>query len=293
VAGAHTVEQFTGPRPYLLHAPAGWDGRSALPVVMVLHGAGGTPEWALDETGWAATADRHGFLVVLPEGTRRAPDELANFLRNPPVWNDGSPRAALGQPGVDDVAFLGAVLDDVAARHRTDGRVCLTGFSNGAGMAFRFAAERPERLTALAPVAGYCWVQGPAPVRPVPTLYLIGDRDPLVPLAGGEVTVPWGGPPEHRPPVADTLARWARLLGLFPDATPVSDQDGVRVERYGQGEDGAVLEAWTVEGLGHHWPGGKGQLSRRLAGPPSRRVRANEVIWDFFRRQWSSPGNGA
>ncbi len=33
---------------------------------------------------------------------------------------------------------------------------------------------------------------------------------------------------------------------------------------------------------GHHWPGGKGQLSEKLAGKPSSKVHATDVIWEFF-----------
>ena len=56
------------------------------------------------------------------------------------------------------------------------------------------------------------------------------------------------------------------------------------------GAGGAVFVVYTVEGLGHHWPGGRGRLSRRLFGPPSDRIRANELIEDFFRQQLGEPG---
>ena len=41
-------------------------------------------------------------------------------------------------------------------------------------------------------------------------------------------------------------------------------------------------DAVTVEGLGHHWPGGRAQLNARTAGPPSAAVNATEMIWEFF-----------
>ena len=40
----------------------------------------------------------------------------------------------------------------------------------------------------------------------------------------------------------------------------------------------------VVEGLGHHWPGGRGQLKRSLAGQPTDRLDANSAVWEFFQR---------
>src|SRR5262249_28509332 len=149
-----------------------------------------------------------------PEGTRADPDSPPGFLRNPQVWNDGSPRGLLDQPGADDVGFLNAVLDDVSRRFPVDPRrVYATGFSNGAGMVFRLAAASSERFAAIAPVAGLCPFAPPRLAAPMPTLYIIGTHDPLLPLEGGEVASPWGGTVDRKPPVRETLRRWAKALG--------------------------------------------------------------------------------
>ena len=85
------------------------------------------------------------------------------------------------------MTFLDEVFADLIANRGADPhRLYLAGFSNGAGMTFRYVAEGRVPLTAIMAVAGHCWIN-PAPLaRPVPTLYLIGDRDPLVPVQGGE-----------------------------------------------------------------------------------------------------------
>jgi polyhydroxybutyrate depolymerase len=230
------------------------------------------------ETGWGAKADSAGFLAVLPEGLPPDPASPPRFLQNPPLWNDGSGRT----PPREDVAFVAAVIDDLAAQHLIDTRrVFVTGFSNGAGLAFRVAAELSPRIAAVAPVAGHCWLSDPRPEMSRATLFLIGDADPLVPLAGGTVTTPWGRT-EVRPSVAATLEKWAMALGCA--LTPRRAQDGeVREDVYGPGREGVTLRAITIAGLGHHWPGGRGELSRRLAGPPSDHLNATDVIWEFFR----------
>jgi polyhydroxybutyrate depolymerase len=223
---------------------------------MMIHGAGGSAEFAADETGWSRLADRDGFVVVYPEGVAVRPHKAPKFLTNPQEWNDGS-----GHGRHDDVGFLLAVLDDL--NERIDPRrVYLTGFSNGAGMAFRFVAEHADRVAALAPVAGHFWGPDRQLSRPEPTFYLIGDSDPLVPIAGGTARTPWGKV-EGRPAVADTLQRWGTAIGHAPG----SELFPVRI----------------IPGHGHHWPGGKALLGERLGGPASPAVDATAEIWHFFR----------
>jgi polyhydroxybutyrate depolymerase len=271
------------PRRALLHLPAGHAGRMPLPLIVVLHGTGATPAWTLEETRWHDTADECGFALLVPEGTCPDPTEPPGFLNNPPLWNDGLDRSWLPSVASDDVAFLDELLDEVLANFPLDSRrLFVTGFSNGAGMAFRLGAELSHRLAALAPVAGHLGLVNPRPAVALPTLYLIGTADPLLPLQGGEVVMPWTGQRVQRPSVSDTLLRWAEGLGCPLTGELLRDRDGVRIERYGPGRDGAALRVWYIDGLGHHWPGGSGGVSRRLAGSPSDRVKANEVIWDFF-----------
>jgi polyhydroxybutyrate depolymerase len=225
------------------------------PVVVFLHGTGGTADWCESETGLGAACQQQGYAYAVPDGLPVNPSKEAKFLTNPARWNDGSTR-----PGdtlhteVDDVAFLDSIIENLQERGCSS--IFLTGFSNGAGMAFRYAAERAEVIAALAPVAGYCWTDA-KPCRPVPTLYMVGDSDPLIPWAGGPVRLPWGGRVVERPSVPETLAKWASANGEEP-----------RVE--------------VIPGLGHHWPGGRGQLSARIGGPPESQVSANERILRFF-----------
>ena len=227
--------------------------REPIPVVMVLHGAGASPEWMLDETRFAALADRDGFLLVLPEGLTTQPQKLPKFLTNPQRWNDGSPVAREWTDAPDDVAFIQTVLDELPFSIDPK-RIYLTGFSNGAAMTFRAAAALPGRFAAIAPVAGHCYVDRPSIA--IPTLYLIGSDDPLIPLAGGEVVTPWKRT-ETKPSVQSSLDQWNAMTGSVP-----------------------VVE--IIDGLGHHWPGGLGRLSERIGGNPTSTVDATERIWRFF-----------
>lgn len=270
------------PRKYVLwRAPA-----NALPLVVFLPGTGGTAEWAADECRLPFFAALNGFSLVVAEALPPDPSRPPKFLTNPTRWNDGSP-FPVSEPAVsemetinDDVDFLTVVIRDAIERTRANAaRVYLSGFSNGAGMTFRFAAERAELLAGIAPVAGLCWANGVKPSRPVPTIYLIGDADPLVPLRGGDVRVPWGNRLISRPPA--TLAHWATANGCDAISTCVPEES-FAIETYPHPMQ-VPFQSVIIAGQGHHWPGGKGQLNPRIGGDIAETAPdANRLIWDFF-----------
>lgn len=258
-------------------------------LVLMLHGTGGSGLLAAEETGLVDFAQRAGFAVAFPEGLPVNPNAPAKFLSNPQRWNDGGTR-----PGdklhtdFDDVGFVEAVIRDAVKWTGADPRrVYLTGFSNGAGMAFRFAAERTEWIRAVAPVAGHCWLDAPKPSRPIPTLFLIGDRDPLIPKVEGFVDLPWFPQPVLRPGIDRTLEKWAVGLGYEPTPQRIADAGGIVEAEYGP-----AFRTVTIPGLGHHWPGGRGLLNPRIGGDPSNALDANARIWEFF-QQASRPRQSA
>ncbi len=88
--------------------------------------------------GWLATAARHNFLAVFPNGEGS--------------WNAGLCCGAARSNGRDDVAYIAEVIADVKTRwHPT--KVYLVGWSNGGMMAERVVIEQPQ-LTNRFVVAG-------------------------------------------------------------------------------------------------------------------------------------------
>ena len=73
--------------PYRLYVPKKWDGKSKLPMVLVLHGATRDENFYFDRDGGilAKQAEQHGFLVVCPLGFR-------------PSGEWGSAQVAFGNP---------------------------------------------------------------------------------------------------------------------------------------------------------------------------------------------------
>ena len=276
-----TVEGWA--RSYLVHVPPHTDSAASLPVVIMFHGGGGSAEDARRATGWDRKADREGFLAVFPEGTPPDSSRPGRFVGNPQTWNDGSRRDfAAVRRKAPDIAFVDAIMNDLKARCPVDRRrIYVTGFSNGVSMAFRVARERPDLVAAAAPVAGSDWLTDTELARPVPLLYMTGSVDPLNPLEGGPVSI---GSKRYRPkpPVEAMIRRWVKLHGCRTMPRTVCDQKGAKGLAYSRPDVADMVVCYTLDGHGHHWPGGKSLLPRWIAGPNSARLNATDMIWAFF-----------
>jgi polyhydroxybutyrate depolymerase len=265
-----------------IHVPATYKTGSKPPLVLLLHGGGGGATHALEKDGWAAKADKEGFLIVAPEGLGALPKLPTNFKINPALWNSGQLNARSPRAKIDDVAFIRELLDELQGKVPYDeSRVFSTGHSNGGGMTFRLAAELSERFTAIGMVAGRMVIESPKPTRSLPTLYIIGTEDLLMPLKGGEVKSPWGS--WLNPPVSEQLAKWAAAIGCEKEPKVISDKDDVRKVEYLSKTGGPTLTVIYIDGQGHHWPGGKAALPDSIMGPNTNKLNATDTIWEFFK----------
>jgi polyhydroxybutyrate depolymerase len=275
-----TVEAQGMVRHYLVVAPA---RSGSLPVILVLHGAGGGAAQALGHYHWDTKGPAAGFLTIGVEASPVDPSRPENPLRNPRVWNDRSGRGALGWRGIDDIGYIRAVLNEVGRRYPIDrSRIFATGFSSGASMTWRLGVELADQLAAIAPVAGM-WAESGSPAHLPSALYITGTEDPLNPLRGGMVRSPWGGT-FIKPPAGDNPARWAHTLGCA-QATERRLAPGVIEDAWQSCAYDAEVLYITVEGLGHHWPGGvPTALPAGLVGLPNDAVDATSLILEFFER---------
>lgn len=285
-----TIKSGNFDRTAQIQIPACYQSDKPLPLVLVLHGAGGNGRVMLDHYGWSAKAEKEGFLVVAPDGLPSLPRIAPNFRTNPPLWNSGqlisrSPRAA-----IDDVAYVRELFDDLKQRvpYQSD-RVYCCGHSNGGGMAFRLAAELSDRFVAVGSVAGMMSVENPKPRRPLPTLVLLGTKDPLMPIEGGEVSLPWGK--RRNPPIAEPLAGWAKALGCESEAKTVSNENGIKRQVYPSTSAGPTLTVLLIDGHGHQWPGATSLLPESSIGPNLARLNATDTLWEFFRASVTSNEN--
>lgn len=264
-----------------LVVPPDYSAAQKPPLVLLLHGAGGSGAIALEKDGWEKKARREGFLVVAPDGLPARVRQEANFRTNPRVWNSGQLRPISPRALINDVAFINQLLDELKTKAPYDEqRVFCVGHSNGGGMAFRLAAELSERLAAVGTVAGQLALDNPQPKKPLPMLYLIGTEDPLLPLAGGESELPWGK--RTSPPVEVFLKRWAVAIGCDDKVKILSDESGLKTVEYPSKTGGPTLKVMYLKGHGHEWPGARPRLRQTMGGPVNTKVNATDTLWDFF-----------
>lgn len=273
-------------RSFLVHVPRGLGGRP-LPVVLNFHGGGSNAQQQRRYCGMDATADRHGFVVVYPNGTGARPGQRMLL-----TFNAGRCCPPATRNDIDDVGFAAAIVSKLSDYIEVDSRrIYATGMSNGGMMAHRLAAQWPG-VAAVASVAGQLNLASFAPTRPVSVLEFHSVDDGRALYQGGlGARFPGTRIRNEFPSVEAGIQAWARHNGCpaEPAVGPViTGQPGTVNEgqtateiRYGPGRGGAEVVLCRLTGAGHVWPGARAALPRVL-GQPTTLVDANEVMWQFF-----------
>lgn len=285
--GVTVVQSMTSggrTRTWRVRAPASYDG-SPRPVMVVLHGGGGTGEQIENSSGFDAIAEREHVIVVYPNGIA-ANESATNPITRAQTWNAGACCGPAASQAIDDVGFVGAVLDRVEAGACVDQRrVFATGMSNGGMMSYRLGCELASRIAAIAPVAGSLQVPACAPSRRVPLFAVHGSLDENVPYGGG--TGCGTGMVTTRP-IPDIVAEWAgRNQCSGAPSTVLAQGDGTCVA---SGTCAAETVLCTIAQGDHSWPGaltsgnGAGACGT-MGGRPSTTFFASEAIWAFFARR--------
>jgi polyhydroxybutyrate depolymerase len=262
-------------RSYLIRLPPGLGPHAGrVPLVLVLHGGGGNADNAEQMTGFTGKAGKEAFIVVYPEGTGR----LGNRLL---TWNAGHCCGYAMDHRVDDVGFIGALLDRLVEDYPVDPRrIYVTGMSNGGMMTHRLGIELPHRFAAIAPVVASLFGDEIRPAQPVSALMLNGMLDVSVPhrggAPGGRFPNAWDGTPVK--PALDQAAFWAEANGC--DKAPGKHDRGPFIVWQYRCPAGRAVESYLIKDSGHAWPGGK--RGSRRGDDPGSSVNGTDVIWAFF-----------
>ena len=278
--GDHTRTLKVGDldRNYLVHVPKKYDSKSPTPVVLSFHGGGGNAQSMVNFCGLNDKADEAGFIVVYPSGTGRL-EKLLTF-------NGGNCCGYAMQNNVDDVAFVRALLDDLAAVANIDSkRVFATGMSNGGIISYRLASELSDRIAAIAPVGGPMGTETCSPKRPVSVIHFHGTADEHAPFSGGKGK---GLSGTNFFSVDHSIKAWIKANGCpeEPIVTKLPDKadDGMTVTKktYGPGKDGAEVVLIEIDGGGHTWPGQDPRV--KFLGKSTKDISANDLMWEFFQK---------
>jgi polyhydroxybutyrate depolymerase len=238
---------YGGDRPAELKTPAMLTEGKQYPLLVVLHGysANGFVQTAYFGVGGLPAADQA--LLVAPDGT--VDSKGAQF------WNADPACCDFDHTNVDDVAYIGGLIDDIMADWPVDrAQVFILGHSNGAYMAYRMACERADVIAAIAGLAGNAASMPSAcnPVRPVNVAHLHGTLDEVVPFDGGGVPSGFGA--------EASVAQWAAHNGCTATtrtATATLDLDSnvagaeTQISVTDSCPASGAVELWRMEGSSH------------------------------------------
>ena len=256
-------------RTVLINIPDGYDESGAHSLIFFLHGGSGNAYAMMSGHGnFVAGTESANIILVAPQGTLT--HSGSGYRWN--SWDDDNT--------TDDVGFLAALMEWLTEGLAIDeSRRFITGFSNGAAMSQRFAAEQPEMILAAAAVChttGYTYTPEkgggrfdlPTPVLPISILTIRG---------GADQTIPPTKTPTNKGKIIDTPAEqvtfWLNASNCDnTDFTEETPETGVTTRRYETCDDNQVVHSWFSEALVHTWPNHPSQYG----------LNVNQIVLEFF-----------
>jgi poly(3-hydroxybutyrate) depolymerase len=171
--------------PYRMFVPKAYTGAKAFPLIVALHGLGGTEDSFFDgyTSALPPLAESHGYIVAAPLGYRV--DGFYGWgLGNPPANPTTKRTQELSEQDVMQV------LQHVRHLYKIDdNRIYLMGHSMGAIGTWKVAPKYPDLWAAIAPISGNGAPATLERIRSVPEIVVHGDADPTVPVSGSRTMV--------------------------------------------------------------------------------------------------------
>ena len=264
-------------RTYKVHVPPQYDSRSPASAVIYVHGGGGNARSAyLDKMD--KTADKFGFILVIPEGTGEV-----KFGELRASWNGGKWDMGECCGNADDVGFISAMISDIKKNFNVDSkRIYATGISNGGLMVNRLGCELADKIAAIATVAPAGIESSCSPSRSIPVMDIHGTADTCNPYNGGEPSNSFCRNVGYTRMAPDQVVnRWLSINGCAADPKKSKLNEKVSYTTYSNCKEGAEVVFVKVGGMGHAWPSG---FESKLLGiyPVSYDISADQ-IWEFFK----------
>lgn len=260
-------------RTFRVHVPPSYNGKTPMPLVILLHGHGQSGEEIARHTKMTELADKEGFIAIYPDARTWAGKEQ---------WRAWDTDNGLIPPGsrADDVGFLRKIIESAEKDYVVDGkRIFLTGLSNGGMLAFRAAGELSDKVAAIAVVSGAMSGREPPPKFPISVLSIHGTADAIVPY-GGLKNVPASltavGLPKFKP-MEYATDFWKEQNKITTPAIVLKNGD-VTQRRFINCDTGAEVSEYTIHN-GHHVPDNVDQLTG--------------TIWNFLKSHPRATGTAA
>ena len=168
-------------RHYLEHVPLGLDESTPVPLVIDIHGFGGTANSQRENSGFKEIADEEGFIVVYPIGNIFFESE-EGIVKKERMQSFNAGLTCCGRSvtdDIDDVGFIAELIEKIKLEYNIDEtRIYATGMSNGGALAQRLAVEVPYTFAAIVSYAQYLLTEGPHTLeQPIPVMEIHGLND--------------------------------------------------------------------------------------------------------------------
>lgn len=255
--------------------------KSGVPLVIMLHSEGSSPEGAMrttTEERWNEIAFREKLIVAYPRG-------FGGY------WNDCLVGPGGGLSDQDDVGFILELIVWLSEQYPINtNQVFAAGHSNGGMMVLRLAQEAPGEFAAvfannaLLPVQSECQ----EPTTTIPLMLLVGTADPIMPFRGGQPGLE-GSTSSPVLSAQATVETWLGYMGLpeepqvtqFPDR--VEDNQST-ISRMIYADSETSFWFYQVNGGGHAWPGEEpySRLEEQTNGTKNQDIQAADEAWHFF-----------
>jgi polyhydroxybutyrate depolymerase len=235
-------------RAYSKFVPSSYSKNSSVPLVVLLHGYGATGAQQESYMKFESVAEKNKFILVYPDGTTdsvgkrfwNATDACCNFFSE-----------------VDDDAYLLSILKEMESNYSIDAkRIYFVGHSNGGFMSYRMACRHPDRIAAIASLAGASFYKETdcGAKSSVSVLQVHGTKDETILYEGGQILG------NSYPSAFASASQWATVNQCTKNAVSRSTKldlegniagDETSIKAWTNCQNSSEVELWTVENATH------------------------------------------
>ena len=251
-------------RAYSKFIPSSYSKDTSLPLVVLLHGYGATGAMQESYMKFESVAETNKFILVYPDGTVDSSGRR--------FWNATDACCDFFSAVADDVYLL-SILKEMESSYSIDAkRIYFVGHSNGGFMSYRMACKYPDRIAAIASLAGASFFKATdcGAKSSVSVLQVHGTKDETILYEGGQILG------TSYPGAVASASQWATFNQCTQNAATRSSKfdlepnitgDETSVTAWTNCQNSSEVELWTMEGAAHI---------------PTLKSTFATKIWEFF-----------
>ena len=260
-----TIDWESLEREFYVVFPDGFSIDQTYPLIISLHGGADYADANMEYTGFTQINDQNNLVLLFPQGT------VAEG-KGDTGWYSGGDCSNLE---VCDISFIERLIDYSIEELAIDSsRVYVSGFSNGAFMAYTTACFLSNKVAAVAPVSGSLSpedYESCDPQRSLPIIHIHGIDDSWIPVQGSDYVTP--------------LQLVSNYWSSFNSCTENIVADGEDSNGDGYSwyseistgcQDGVNVNFTYLENFGHSWPASD---SNKAGGAD---IDGALFIWEFL-----------